>query len=117
MNEVRHYIEESGWYDECSLNRKLLSIPLDCLADICVNDADVKALISEDVENQLKAIIADNKNCSEVESFMENFTKEGLKSFLMSASKEAIGLVLTALPFGGVANIIFKNLANIVLNM
>ena len=29
MNEVRHYIEEKGWYDECSLNKKLLQIPLD----------------------------------------------------------------------------------------
>ena len=38
MNEVRHYIEMAGWYDECSLNRKLLSIPLDCFTEICLEN-------------------------------------------------------------------------------
>ena len=34
MNEVRHYIEMRGWFDECSLNKKLLKIPLDCFAEV-----------------------------------------------------------------------------------
>ena len=38
MSEIRHYIEEKGWYDECSLNKKLLRIPFDCFLEICSED-------------------------------------------------------------------------------
>lgn len=114
MNEARHYIEESGWYDECSLNRKLLRIPLDCFTDICIDEKDINELFSEKERKTINKIAQEN---SEVASFAEDFSKEGLKSFLMSATKEAISLVLQSLPFGGIANIAFKSLAEIIMKM
>ena len=44
---------------------------------------------------------------SSVQSFLNDFSKDGLKSFLMSASKEVVLEVLNLLPFGGVAKTAF----------
>lgn len=114
MNEARHYIEESGWYDECSLNRKLLRIPLDCFTDICIDENEINELFSEKERKTINKIAQEN---SEITAFAEEFSKEGLKSFLMSASKKSIGLVLQSLPFGGIASIAFKSLAEIIMKM
>ena len=57
MNEARHFIEEKGWYDECSLNKKLLRIPLDCLTEICLEDESIADLFSEDVEHKIRLTI------------------------------------------------------------
>ena len=114
MNEARHFIEESGWYDECSLNRKLLRIPLDCFTEICLESKSIGMLFSSKERATIQALAKDN---SDVISFAKDFTKEGLKSFLMSASKEAIVLVLQALPFGGIAKTAFESLAEIIIKM
>ena len=114
MNEARHYIEESGWYDECSLNRKLLKIPLDCFTDICIDEESINNLFCEKERGVIKRIAQEN---SGVATFAENFSKEGLKSFLMSASKETIVLILQALPFGGIAKTAFGSLAEIIMKM
>ena len=34
MNEIRNFLEQNGWYDECSLNKKLLTLPLECFVDV-----------------------------------------------------------------------------------
>ena len=47
MNEVRHFIEEKGWYDECSLNKKLLRIPLNCFAEICIGNERIENLLHQ----------------------------------------------------------------------
>lgn len=39
--------------------------------------------------------------------FLADFTKDGLKIFLMNAGKEAISEVLSLLPFGGAAKVAF----------
>ncbi len=111
MSELRHYIEEKGWYDECSLNRKLLRIPLDCFTEICLKDEDVSELFSDDSKRRLKKI--GNKD-SAITELLENFTKEGLQRFLMSASKEAITETLKLLPFGGIAAVGVSRLIDII---
>lgn len=100
MSELRHYIEERGWYDECSLNRKLLRIPLDCFTEICLENKDVSKLFSNDSKKKLKKI---GDKDSAITELLENFTKEGLQRFLMSASKKAITETLKLLPFGEIA--------------
>lgn len=104
MNEVRHFIEERGWYDECSLNKKLLRIPLDCFAEICLEDESVSNLFSNETKKKIKNI---GKKDKAIISFLDDFSKDGLKSFLMSAGKEAILDVLSFIPFGGVAKVAF----------
>lgn len=105
MNEVRNFIEIKGWYDECSLNKKLLRIPLDCFVEICYNNDAFDEVFSEETKKEIKKIAKDKD--STVQAFLKDFSKDGLKSFLMSASKEAISEILKLLPFGGIAKTAF----------
>ena len=114
MNEVRHYIEMAGWYDECSLNRKLLNIPLDCFTEICLGNESLTKLITDKEKKALRNI---SKDRPDVLDLVENFSIEGLKSFLMSASKESIGIVLKSFHFGGVAEIAFSFLGEVIAKM
>ena len=111
MNEVRHWIEEKGWYDECSLNSKLLRVPLSCFAEICIEDEDVSKLFSEDTKKALSKL--GNENTA-IEELLKDFSKGGFKRFLMSASKEFIKEVLKIIPFGGLAAEAFEFLGNVI---
>ena len=105
MNEARHFIEEKGWYDECSLNRKLLRIPLDCFTEICLEDEAISELFSTEAKRRIKKIANSD---SAIMDFLNDFSKDGLKSFLMSAGKEALISVISCLPFGGIAKVAFS---------
>lgn len=111
MNEVRHYIETQGWYDECTPHKKLLRIPLKCFIDICTGECDLDDVFTEEAKENIKKL---SKKDSAVNSFIEDFSKEGLKAFLMSASKGAIGFVLQQLSFGGLAKVGFDFLADAI---
>ena len=112
MNEVRNFIETKGWYDECSLNKKLLRIPLDCFVEIFCNSDAFDDIFSADVKKTIKKI--SKAEDTPLQSFLKDFSKEGFKSFLMSASKDLISEVLKALPFGGVAKTAFDFLINVI---
>lgn len=105
MNEARHFIEEKGWYDECSLNRKLLRIPLDCFTEICLEDEARSELFSVEARRRIKKIANSD---STIMDFLNDFSKDGLKAFLMSAGKEALISVISCLPFGGIAKVAFS---------
>lgn len=115
MNEVRNFIEVNGWYDECSLNKKLLRIPLDCFVEICYNRDVFNDVFSEETKKTIEKI--SKAEDSTVKTFLNDFTKDGLKSFLMSASKEVISEVLKLLPFGGVAKTAFDFLLKSIEGM
>ena len=117
MNEVRHFIEEKGWYDECSLNKKLLRIPLNCFAEICIGNERIENLFTPDVKADVEKLIDENspeKDKSSVKNFLTEFSKEGLEGFLMSASKELICGLISLLPFGGIAKTGFEFLAKVI---
>ena len=111
MNEARHFIEEKGWYDECSLNKKLLRIPLDCFTDICLDDDSIKDLFSEEAKKKIKKL---SNSDNTIMDFLNDFSKEGLKSFMMSAGKEALVSVISCLPFGGIAKVAFDFLGRAI---
>ena len=115
MNEIRNFIEINGWYDECSLNRKLLRIPLDCFVEICCHSDVFDDVFSEDVRKTIRKI--SRAEDSSVQIFLKDFSKEGLKSFLTSASKEVIPEVLKLLPFGGIAKTAFDFLIKSIEEM
>lgn len=115
MNEVRNFIEVNGWYDECSLNKKLLRIPLDCFVEICYNSDTFDNIFSDETKSAVTKIA--KAEDSSVQSFLKDFSKEGLKSFLMSASREVILEVLKLLPFGGIAKTAFDFLRNSIEGM
>lgn len=112
MNEIRNHIETAGWYDECSLNKKLLRIPLDCFAEICYADETFDNVFTDETKRVVKKI--SNIEDTNVQAFLKDFTKDGLKSFLMSASKAVICEVLPLLPFGGVAQTAFNALIHVI---
>lgn len=114
MNEVRHYIEQKGWYDECSLNKKLLRIPMDCFTEICVKDTNFDTVLSENTKKFIKNKVPKGDNS--ISEFLKDFSKDGFKKFLMSASKEVISLVIPLLPFEGVAKTALGFFANIITN-
>lgn len=105
MNEIRNFIEVNGWYDECSLNKKLLRIPLDCFVEICYSTDEFDDVFSDEAKKTIKKI--SNAEDTLVQDFLKDFSKEGLKSFLMSASNEVVSEVLKLLPFGGMAKTAF----------
>lgn len=113
MNEVRYYIEQKGWYDECSLNKKLLRIPLDCFVEICSNEGQFDEIFTDEAKQNIMNLRYED---SAVKSFIEDFSKEGLKAFLMSATKTTVCAVLKEIPFpaNGIANIAFKLLINAI---
>ena len=112
MNEVRNFIENNGWYDECSLNKKLLRIPLDCFVEIFYKSTVFDSVFSDDIKEEIKRI--SNAENHHIKEFLKDFTKEGLKNFLMNASKELIREVLKLLPFGGVAKTAFDYLLKVM---
>lgn len=117
MNEVRHYIESVGWFDEVSLNRKLIRIPLDCFAEIFLNDQSLSGLFTTEVEDKLRNLYKEHSDNENLKNFVGDFSKDGMKSFLMSASKETICLVLQTLPFGGLAKTAFNAIEKVIANM
>lgn len=114
MNEARHFIEEKGWYDECSLNKKLLRIPLDCFTEICLEDEELSDIFSMESKKKIQKI-ADSD--SAIKAFLNDFSKEGLKSFLMNAGKETLISVISCLPFGGIAKEAFGFLERVISRM
>lgn len=114
MNEVRHFIEQRGWYDECSLNRKLLRIPLDCFVEICTEHSDFVDVFSCEAKENIEKLKHEE---SVVKDFLQNFSEDGLKAFLMSASKEVICRVLPMLKFTGFAKTAFDFLITAVEKM
>ena len=114
MNEVRHFIEQRGWYDECSLNKKLLRIPLDCFVEICSERSDFTGVFSREAKENIKKL---KREESVVKDFLQNFSEDGLKSFLMGASKEVICKVLPMLKFTGMAKNAFELLITAIEKM
>lgn len=114
QNELRYFMESHGWYDNYSLNKKLINIQIDCFLDICGNLDEDNNIFTEEAKNRIKKIAGNN---SELNEFISDFTKTGLSRFVMSASKELIGAVLEDLPFGKTAKVAIKCLSDIVKNM
>lgn len=79
-----------------------------------MSDEDISVLFSEENKNK---IIKSGKTDSVLTGFLNDFTKNGLKAFLKSASKELIYIVLKSLSFGGAAKIGFDFLKNIIGGM
>lgn len=110
-HEARHYIEEKGWYDEFSLNSKLINLPLKAVTEIFLGPSEISIYLTPELAERLKK---SESTDSAVKSFLEEFTKDGLNRFLMSATKESLMLILDSIPFGGVAGAAFKALFNVI---
>lgn len=90
MNEVRHYIEEKGWYDEISLNKRLLQVPIDCFLEICMDLENIKEISQESKEKIKQLKIKD----ATLIKLVKDISKENIKDFSKNAQKEILGKVL-----------------------
>ena len=115
MHEVRNFIENAGWYDECSLNKKLLRIPLDCFTEICLQGSSFDEIFTPEAKANINRLAVKDEHT--VKNFLEDFSREGLKAFMMSASKKIMLEVLPILPFGGIAKVAFEALGKIIEGM
>ncbi len=104
QNELRHFIEQYGWYDECSLNKKLSVIPIAGFVDIFGNESE---LFSEEAKKSIEELSKVEGAPVAIKDFLKDFTKDGLKEFLMTASKTGIKSVLPLIPFGEFGKVAF----------
>lgn len=111
MNEIRHYIEKKGWYDECSLNKKMLRIPIECFWDICLKDTPDNMVLSDSAKQNIQKIKLDDDPLS---ALKEDFSKEGLMAVLRKSSKPAIVAVLNSLELDGMPGIVVNALSDII---
>lgn len=113
MNEIRNYVESNGWYDETSLNKKLLRLPLGCLADILLDEKS-ELVFSKETKDRIKKWEKDShRDDPSLSNFIKDFTKDGFKSFLSNATGELIKSVVSLIPFGGIAASAFESISKL----
>ena len=99
--EIRHYIEISNWYDEPTLNRKMLQVPLDCFIEICASlDNDID--FDKETEKVIRGLKSKEGVYPQIKNLINDYSKEALLEFLKSSTKEGLRTLLPLLPFGNI---------------
>lgn len=112
LREFQYFVENNGWYFETQLNSKLVQLPYDCFVDICFKINESGKEFNDNAKNTISKL----KYEAGVGNFLDNFTKDGLKDFLKSASVNVIEEVLTCIPFGDFAIKAFSGLIKSMKN-
>ena len=112
LNELRYFVTKQGWFDEYHLNPGLFQCPLEGFVVLCKNLDECN---DETIKNALLEFNKVNKdeNGAIVKMAKESF-REGLKEFLMVASKESIINLINVLPFGGLAGTAIKAVGRLI---
>lgn len=114
--EVRHFLEDLGWYDEYQLNKKILQVPLNCFVDICANLNDQNEnIFTEESKKKINEFKYEGSDKKAITDFVRDFTRDGLKKFAVSASVELLTGVLGCIPFGGVAKTLVDGFTKILI--
>ena len=101
--ELRHYMENNGWYDEYQLNPKLFQCPLDVFISLCQKMDEENLIIDDKTKKKLKELEKQEINAEEKTAldllqegnYQEAFSKMGKK-----ISKQFLEDLLEAVPFG-----------------
>ena len=109
---MSNFVEVHGWYDECSLNKKLLKIPLECFAEIFAEDIDYQGLVPDKINELLEKATGEERDS--IIELVKDFSKESFKTFLMTASNLAITEVLKIVPFGTLGQLVFDSLVQTI---
>lgn len=120
MMELRHHLEEQGWYDEYQLNPKLFQCRADIFVLLCNSLEENGSLeLQDEAKKTIKKLMSESKNEKEksgLEKILSGSLEDGLKEIALSSSKLVFQWVLGQLPFGGLAgsaiNAIIKVLEN-----
>lgn len=117
MVELRHFMEQNGWYDEYQLNPKLFQCRLDFFIDLCERLEGKRIVLDDNAKEQLielKNASGDEKEKSAIEKILSGSVEDGAKEFLINASRVGITELLKLLPFGGVAGVAINGLISLL---
>lgn len=87
MSEVRNFLESHGWYDEWTLNRKLLNIPVAGFLQIFLNHFREEAKLPEDLKAKLLSLQKDVENLPNVKDLTAKSCLERFVSSLKNSPK------------------------------
>ena len=117
MNELRHFIEQNGWYDEYQLNPKLFQCPLDVFINLCEDLEGGTIQLDKKTKEKIRKLANSDTtdgNKTAIEKLLAGDFKAGMKDFIIEASKEMVCEVLKLLPFGGIAQIAINSLCTVI---
>lgn len=107
MNELRHFIEQNGWYDEYQLNPKLFQCRSDIFIELCQKLEGGKIERFDDATKEKIESIKEDCQSQEEKSYidliMSGAVADGLKGLAISGAKKVFCKALEAIPFVGVA--------------
>jgi len=109
MTEVRHFIEESNWYDEPTLNKRMLQIPLDCFVDLC-SGIGASTEFDKAVKDNIRKISNEKGISHQIKDLATDYSREALYDLLKKGSVEIVKLLLGCIPLGGAGQIAIQNL-------
>ena len=113
LNEARHYIEVRGWFDECSLNKKLFKIPLGCYIEL-LSDQALEDLFTEDVKEKIENWNGKKEDKSLISNFLNEMTHETANAFFRNATKNAITYILQMILSGVINSESIKNVTKLL---
>ncbi len=88
MAEIRHHLEQLGWYDDWTLNRKLLNLPVACFLELCRDlMEDIKSFLA-DFQDKFNALEEETRNIPQVKPLCGKTTMDKLVSFFKKIPKE-----------------------------
>jgi len=102
--ELRHFMEENGWYDEYQLNPKLFQCPLEIFLKLCEKlDGEEIYISSEGCERLMKLKKnSESPDKNVIDTFLRGDIKGGLVKLGKNTTKEFIKLIPELIP-GGIA--------------
>ena len=99
LNEVKHYIEQLGLYDDVTLNKKLLNLPIQCFIELFIKLTETAGDIP--LPENVKKIIQEEKKetlqKAAVKELQQNVTLGNLKIAFPYFAKKTAGLLLPIL--------------------
>lgn len=117
LEELRHYIEKQGWYDEYQLNPKLFQCKADIFIKLCMDLEGNESVILDDaakeaLEKLKKSAKEDEK--SAIGKILSGAFEDGISNVVKCASKELLVTVLQAIPFAGLAGKAIQALVGVI---
>ncbi len=115
MIELRHFLEERGWFDEYQLNPKLFQCRLDIFVLIC-KELDTPIELDKDTKEKIEEFKKElaPETQESLSKIITGQFQDGLFEFVKKASIEVVCEFLNLLPFGGLAKNAIKLLIEVI---
>ena len=99
MIELNHCIEQKGWFNECTLNKKVMVLSPEYFLELCSEKTSlaeiIKGLGNKDIQKQIRTIKFEN---SYLNKLLENLSTGNFAEFVRKTSFDGIQKVVSLLP-------------------